>query len=519
MDTTWTNMRQVAADRVLNRHLRDLEDQQVAMGMTHKQLSGLEDQQVAMGMTHKQLSDLEDQQVAMEMTHKQLRDLKDQQVAMGMTHTHSLRLLDRELLGAQRETQLPSRRHTLPAPTSAASRRAKHHQPAPLPSNHEESPPANPPIPAPPPEERPPSRDGPRIIDMMAETLQSASLMEQQRPSLYLNGVGGGEGGGGIPHGHLKLAQPKPDTTPPHGHLKLAQPQPHTTPPHGHLKLAQPKPETTPPHGHLKLAQPKPDTTPPHGHLKLAQPKPDTTPPHGHLKLAQPQPHTTLSHPPKATQKKPNAAPQFDLHGPFLERNETFVKTNRYQVLSLDASGEALVATLAGGGHFPRPKTSTTKATKARRSSLASQHELHRPQIPQPRRRSVHVAIPPEPEASPQGPQRRKSVHVEFYDEIDTGLRKEEGAGFTPQHLTLPLHLLHDGSSDDNNDNTDGGEEGGEGEKGEKEIEEAKELSESWNEVKKCNYIRGYDPPQMRMPTDSVKFVFGDKTDAADQPR
>ena len=37
MDSSWTRVRQLVANRVLHRHLQDLEEQQVAAEMTHRQ--------------------------------------------------------------------------------------------------------------------------------------------------------------------------------------------------------------------------------------------------------------------------------------------------------------------------------------------------------------------------------------------------------------------------------------------------------------------------------------------------
>lgn len=36
------------------------------------------------------------------------------------------------------------------------------------------------------------------------------------------------------------------------------------------------------------------------------------------------------------------------------------------------------------------------------------------------------------------------------------------------------------------------------------------EGDEVWSEVRKCRYIRGYDPPEMRMPKDIIGFVFAE---------
>ncbi|XP_076444280.1 uncharacterized protein LOC143282504 [Babylonia areolata] len=104
---------------------------------------------------------------------------------------------------------------------------------------------------------------------------------------------------------------------------------------------------------------------------------------------------------------------------------------------------------------------------------------------------------------------RGGKVNVDFYDE-DTGLKQGDDGGFTPKDLTLALDLLGDDEDDEDTGDDDYYlEEGGYLGKVVEEEEEEEE-GDSWGEVKKCQYIRGYDPPQMRMPKDTVNFVFRD---------
>ena len=109
-------------------------------------------------------------------------------------------------------------------------------------------------------------------------------------------------------------------------------------------------------------------------------------------------------------------------------------------------------------------------------------------------------------------------MNVNLYEE-DTGLAKDDG-GFTPNSLALPLHLLSDETADNDDTHDDAEDELVEKEEVKERDDEAPEPEKSpWDQARKCHYIRGYDPPQMRMPTDSVKFVFGDTTpDSAAQP-
>ena len=95
-------------------------------------------------------------------------------------------------------------------------------------------------------------------------------------------------------------------------------------------------------------------------------------------------------------------------------------------------------------------------------------------------------------------------MSVDFYEE-GTGLEKEDG-GFTPHgSLALPLRLMGDEGHDDTHADDDDDDEDEE-----EEVEEGPPGGNPWDQARNCHYIRGYDPPHMRMPTDSVKYVFGD---------
>lgn len=39
-----------------------------------------------------------------------------------------------------------------------------------------------------------------------------------------------------------------------------------------------------------------------------------------------------------------------------------------------------------------------------------------------------------------------------------------------------------------------------------------KSTDQVWDDVRNCRYLRGYDPPMMRIPEDTNQFVFGSST-------
>ncbi|KAL8604444.1 hypothetical protein ACOMHN_042273 [Nucella lapillus] len=171
-----------------------------------------------------------------------------------------------------------------------------------------------------------------------------------------------------------------------------------------------------------------------------------------------------------------------------LERGETFVHTDQSQVLTFGGDSPPSTSSTADDAHT---KGARTKRKRQKKGGVTTTEG--------------HSVPGPRPGASGLDRPRRGSVTVDFYDE-ETGLMKEDG-GFTPKELALPLNMLEEEDEEADNLGAEGKEEAASG------GEEGAGVAggDPWGQVKKCQYIRGYDPPHMRMPKDSVKFVFGDK--------
>lgn len=104
------------------------------------------------------------------------------------------------------------------------------------------------------------------------------------------------------------------------------------------------------------------------------------------------------------------------------------------------------------------------------------------------------------------------SLIVDFYDE-DVGYPQDNSKSTSRSVPPLPLGELS--QVEENEDELDDNSMG-EGKDMDKnflsKIVAEQEEDDVWAEIKKCRYIRGYDPPDMCMPKDPVSFVFHDNS-------